>query len=259
MTTAMYPCPCCGSRTFAAAPPGTYLVCPVCFWEDLPQEKLWPVLYCRALRQAQRTFQAIGACDPQYRHAVRPAEAHERPAEGWLTIDALSERLDREIREAFAEVTRGDGVTLHEADVIDDYGSDQERLAARQLDTDQHWSEVPDALIARMPHALSFLDESGFRYYLPAYLSWTLRSYDSTDSASLSALLFDLARPSEPSTPEREATVRARFRLLTAAQSQVVCRVLRFLAVYGYSCVDVKLVQAALDQYWGDFCRAPET
>ncbi|HEY0736971.1 MAG TPA: DUF6714 family protein [Herpetosiphonaceae bacterium] len=258
MTTAMYPCPCCGSRTFAAPPPATYIVCPVCFWEDLPQEELWPVMYCKALRQAQRTFQAIGACDPEYMSVVRPAEAHEHPSEGWSTIDVLTERLVGEIRTAFADVTRGAGVTLHEARVIDDYGSDEERLAARQLDTDQHWYEVPDELIAGRPDALSFLDEAGFYYYLPAYLSWTLRSYDSSDSDSIHSLLFDLALRPWKDSGYHETTAQARFRLLTTAQAQVVCRALRFLAAYGYSCVDMKLVQAALDQYWGDFCPAFE-
>lgn len=254
MTTALYACPCCGSHTFATPPPATYLVCPVCYWEDLPQEQLWPVPYCRALRQAQRTFQAIGACDPRYTNAVRPAEAGERPSEGWLTIDAHVERLLHEIREAFADVIRGDGVTLHEARVLDAYGSDDERLAARQRDTDRHWWEVPDATMERIPEALSFLDETGFRYYLPAYLSWALRSYDSSDSSIMSSLLYDLALRPWADSAGHETTARARFRHLTTAQAQVVCRVLRFLVVYGYPCVGVDVAQTALDQYWGDFC-----
>ncbi|MBV9787195.1 MAG: hypothetical protein JOZ51_03410 [Chloroflexi bacterium] len=260
MNTVMYPCSCCGSRTLGAPPPGSYLICPVCFWEDLPQDQFWPVPYCRALRQAQRTFQTIGACDRHYIHDVRPAETHEQPPTGWRTIDDMSERLNLEIREAFAEVTRGAGVTLHEADVLDLYGSNEERLAARQLDTDRHWYEVPDDLIARKSSALSFLDAAGFRYYLPAYLSWTLRNYDSSDSNSIHSLLFDLAlRPWQEDRTHHESTARARFGLLTTIQSQVVCRALRFLVAYCYPCVDTKLAQTALDQYWGDFCPAPAT
>ncbi len=29
-----YPCPCCGYLTFDEKPNGTYLICPVCYWED---------------------------------------------------------------------------------------------------------------------------------------------------------------------------------------------------------------------------------
>lgn len=29
-----YNCPCCGNRTLDGRPPGTYEICPVCYWED---------------------------------------------------------------------------------------------------------------------------------------------------------------------------------------------------------------------------------
>jgi hypothetical protein len=29
-----YICPCCGFRTLDEEPPGTYDICPVCYWED---------------------------------------------------------------------------------------------------------------------------------------------------------------------------------------------------------------------------------
>ena len=31
-----YECPCCGYLTLEKEPPGTYEICPVCFWEDDP-------------------------------------------------------------------------------------------------------------------------------------------------------------------------------------------------------------------------------
>jgi hypothetical protein len=27
-------CPCCGFRTLSERPPGTFHICPICFWED---------------------------------------------------------------------------------------------------------------------------------------------------------------------------------------------------------------------------------
>jgi rubrerythrin len=33
-----YQCPCCGLRTLNRPPPGTYEVCPVCWWEDDPEQ-----------------------------------------------------------------------------------------------------------------------------------------------------------------------------------------------------------------------------
>ncbi|WP_442944423.1 CPCC family cysteine-rich protein [Nostoc sp.] len=31
-TEGLYPCPCCGYKTLNIKPPGTYLICPICFW-----------------------------------------------------------------------------------------------------------------------------------------------------------------------------------------------------------------------------------
>lgn len=72
---------------------------------------------------------------------------------------------------------RGDGVTLHETEVIDMYGSKAQRRTARKKDTDQRWWDVRDEWIESFGGAggLSFFDDAGFRYYLPAYMSYFLR------------------------------------------------------------------------------------
>lgn len=33
-TSKKYKCPCCGFCTLEEEPPGTFDICPVCFWED---------------------------------------------------------------------------------------------------------------------------------------------------------------------------------------------------------------------------------
>ena len=53
-----------------------------------------------------------------------------------------------EITSAFQDVRRGNGVTLHEATVIDSYGSMEERAKARKKDTERRWQDVPDRDIA---------------------------------------------------------------------------------------------------------------
>lgn len=248
-----YACPCCGYRTFATPPPASYIVCPVCFWEDLPALQL---LQDRVnLHRAQRTFAAIGAADPRYRDAVRPPEPHEQRPSGWQSIDDTVETLTQEIAVAFADVQRLDGITLHEADVLDSYGSDEERAAARLRDTDRHWSEVDTQAIERLSSALSFLDPKGFHYYLPAHMCWALRSYGTTSSATLTSLLFALriGRWYKGDEPGAEP-IPERFRILSTAQARTVCRFLRFFAAYGDSEGEAEWCQEALDHYWGSFC-----
>jgi hypothetical protein len=80
-----------------------------------------------------------------------------------------------EIRSAFEDVRRG--ITLHETEIIDHYGTKKEREAARLKDTDRHWWEVRDEWIDELGGVggLSFLDPVSFRYYVPAYMSYWLR------------------------------------------------------------------------------------
>lgn len=90
-------------------------------------------------------------------------------------ISEASRAILEEIKRVFGDIRRGTGVTLHETGVIDDHGSDEEREQARRKDTDKHWWEVPDEWIEQNV-GLSFLDDAGFRYYLPAYMSYWIRT-----------------------------------------------------------------------------------
>ena len=78
------------------------------------------------------------------------------------------------IRAAFSGVDRENAISLHEGRVIDLHGSADERAGARSLDVELIWEQVPPKHIERFSSALSFLDPKGFRYYIPAYMIWTL-------------------------------------------------------------------------------------
>jgi len=85
--------------------------------------------------------------------------------------------LIREIRNVFSRVQRTNGISLHETEVIDRYGTPSERQKARQKDIDANWWEVRDEWIEELGGVggLAFLDGIGLRYYLPAYLCYWLR------------------------------------------------------------------------------------
>ena len=34
MNIELYTCPCCGYKTLEECSPGTFEICPICFWED---------------------------------------------------------------------------------------------------------------------------------------------------------------------------------------------------------------------------------
>lgn len=68
--------------------------------------------------------------------------------------------------------------------VIDDYGGEEDFRAAAKLDTEVRWQEVPDSDIAENPGPFNFLDPAGFRYYLPAAMSWSVRNHANDDHDS---------------------------------------------------------------------------
>jgi hypothetical protein len=83
MTDQRWPCPCCGHRTLAEEPPGTYLICPVCFWEDDPIQ--FDDVDRRggansvSLVEARRNVRSFGASDERALPHVRRALPNEHP------------------------------------------------------------------------------------------------------------------------------------------------------------------------------------
>jgi hypothetical protein len=243
-----YPCRCCGYRTLDAAPPGSMSICPVCFWEDThPDDERW----CRSnavdLRQAQRTFAAIGACEKGWLADVRPPTPEEARDPDWRTVDA-SEPIDRDaalaaIRDAFGGLTRGAGMRVYEAELADDYGHESARTALRRGDRYQRYWEIPDAVIAEHYSALSFFDPPAFRFHVAAYMSFALRNPDSP-SNSPEFVVYALTL--------RDGALRAwcleRFAAFDDAQAAAVVAFLTFTA--RYDAYGAASAREALDGYW---------
>jgi hypothetical protein len=91
------------------------------------------------------------------------------------TFEERRDALIAEINHAFDGVSRGYGITLHEAIALDDYASQGERMAARRRDRESSWQEVTDKDVLECQSALSFLDPEGFRYYIPVFMILGLR------------------------------------------------------------------------------------
>jgi hypothetical protein len=78
-----YPCPCCGFVTLTHEPPGSYDICPVCYWEDDPVQFNDPAYEGGAnrvnLEQARTNFSAFGASEEVFLQHVRRPTENERP------------------------------------------------------------------------------------------------------------------------------------------------------------------------------------
>jgi uncharacterized protein (TIGR02996 family) len=197
-------------------PPGTWELCPVCWWEDvLDEAKRIPT---HELNHAQTNYAALGACDPRWVTSVRPATADEaRPAD-WKTIAVRRSiecaALVTLIEDVFRDVRRDGGTTLHQAAAIDDW----EDVAAAELrDPEVTWQEIPDTKLADA-NRHAFLDAKGYRFYLPAYLRFYARATGAGEWWSDEACFFFSLRGSDRTS---------QYEALDVAQARVVAEFLR--------------------------------
>jgi uncharacterized protein DUF6714 len=143
-------------------------------------------------------------------------------------------QLIDQINTVFRHVSRDGGISIREAHVIDDYGSDEERQAARAEETDSHWSDVDVENLDPGGSALSFVDPIGFRYYLPAYMVYTLKSgygdalgEENVDSNVFESTIFKL-NASASGDQDCIDHQRERFALFTSKERTCIARFLAF-------------------------------
>lgn len=160
------------------------------------------------------------------------------------TDDAVNQIVN-----AFAEVSLGNGVSLREADVIDDYGSANERAAARKHDEHHDWQRIPDEDIENHSSVLCFMDDEGLRFHLPAYMRFTLRRYRESESISTDSTIYRLCDPD---------CIKQLSAYLTSQQIDAIKTFLNTCLEIGDDWLDVSNVPLALRHWQGDEAAAEQ-
>jgi len=244
----LFPCPCCGYQTLPKQPPGSYEICPICCWEDAYAEHVDETSNEGTLWQAQKNFDEIGACESQWLDTVRAVTNHDRRAPNWIPTYRVEQNLIDEISVAFANVSYR-STSLRQAKVFEYYGTRQQFIDAGKLDSDTHWSEVPDEDIEAHSDIFLFLSDNSFHYYIPAYMTWSIKYYRSNCSMSLESTINALELDPGYLAEGTRGAQLARFALLTRTQSVAVLKFLQFMINYA----DMKELSAVIEQYWGRF------
>ncbi|HHY43190.1 MAG TPA: hypothetical protein GX514_10175 [Thermoanaerobacterales bacterium] len=85
-----YTCPCCGYKTLDEEPPGTYSICPICFWEDDGIQFDDPDYEGGAnrvsLKQGQKNFLKFGACEKEMIKYVRKPDKNDIKNNEWKPL-----------------------------------------------------------------------------------------------------------------------------------------------------------------------------
>ena len=94
-----YPCPSCGFQVFNE-PPGSYDICPICFWEDdLSQLRFLKTKSANkdSLIKAQINFRNMGAIEERLLRHVRKSDAEDKKDELWRPIDLSLDEIEESI------------------------------------------------------------------------------------------------------------------------------------------------------------------
>lgn len=86
-----YPCPCCGHLVYHESP-GSYEICPVCFWEDDATQLEYATTLAGGANQptlleTQRNYAELGACESRLLAYVRRPRPDEPRDSEWRPID----------------------------------------------------------------------------------------------------------------------------------------------------------------------------
>jgi hypothetical protein len=78
-----YACPCCGFLTLSELPPGTFAICPICYWEDdnvqFNDSAYGGGANEESLRQARANYREFGASSRRVINLVRHPVEVEKP------------------------------------------------------------------------------------------------------------------------------------------------------------------------------------
>lgn len=82
MIVTRFSCPCCGYLTLPEEPPGTYELCPVCWWEDdgvqFDDPNRRGGANSPSLNEARANFREFGVSDPDLASKVRLSRPVEK-------------------------------------------------------------------------------------------------------------------------------------------------------------------------------------
>ncbi|HEY4211337.1 MAG TPA: DUF6714 family protein [Steroidobacteraceae bacterium] len=157
--------------------------------------------------------------------------------------------IEVQIRQAFAGVMLGSGISLRQAQVIDRFDdgvTDADFDALPRAEVTNSWVDVPFDELER--DCVAHLDEDGLRYYLPALLLSLLSHYDPASMRVVGTIAA--LRPHILSTERR-------FTYLTDEQHRAVADFLTALPrLLDLNKEDLKIVSTMVRDYWGRYATS---
>ena len=165
-----------------------------------------------------------------------------------LDFMSIEELIDI-IAEAFDGVPQPGDITLHVAEAHDeyDYEHDEEH---RKKDYIGRWQDLLQEHIRHCQSALSFVNKTGMRFYLPAYMVWYLRNFGKDEVVTDHALYSLDNHGKDPKLAEYH---RERFSLFTPKQLRACALFIKFCANDDTEFTDTHFAKTKYERYWSKY------
>lgn len=98
------------------------------------------------------------------------------------SMSQYEQELIERIRAAFAGVELEDGISLNMTEYNDSGGCMPEFKVRALTDERKHWDAIKDETLEWFTGTFHFTDLKGFRFYIPAYMIWTIRNHRTSGS-----------------------------------------------------------------------------
>lgn len=158
--------------------------------------------------------------------------------------------LIKKIRIVFADVRREDGISLMQAEAIDNFETPEQIEKARIEDKDSCWWDIDDKKLESHP-VMAHMDAKGFRYYLPAFMTWSLLNYEISDAFTVDSTIYILSPTHKDKLWDH---YMMHYSLFTGEEKKVIVDFLQYFSADGMdNYVDSLHAKKALDKYWGEY------
>ena len=94
----------------------------------------------------------------------------------------MQNTLVENIKLAFNGVKLGDGISLNMTEYYDSGGAETEYLELSKFDEREDWSKIDDKTLEKFSVTFSFTDLNGFKFYTPAYMTYAIKNFDTSES-----------------------------------------------------------------------------
>lgn len=97
-------------------------------------------------------------------------------------MTTVERELIEQIHRAFSGVRLDDGISLNMTEYNDSGGCMPEFKEKAKEDEREDWTSISDETLEQFTVTFSFTDLKGFRFYIPAYMDWTVRNHRTSHS-----------------------------------------------------------------------------